>query len=219
MVRITDTSAPMPAAFAVLGFSSLHTRNKTRPTTGMQHPKRPHKKPPLSFGFPPYRRIFCLPYDFLPFSQYYPDFLLNRQDTFALSFLPTATVLPLLLLCGHRSTGSQHQENCHNSPCKPIIVKIHASIDDPHLQSHRGMEIPCNKSRHDSEFSRNRRSVVERRRARMGDGSLIFHFLVKLARYTPNITGAIFRICFPVELKPTIVRIPQIVARSYLRLP
>ena len=39
----------------------------------------------------------------------------------------------------------------------------------------------------------------------------MFHVLVKLARYTPIITGAMFLRCFPVAPKPTTVKIPQMV--------
>ena len=38
----TLTKAPIPAAFEFLGLVSLYTKNKTSPTTGIQHPKIPH---------------------------------------------------------------------------------------------------------------------------------------------------------------------------------
>ena len=52
---------------------------------------------------------------------------------------------------------------------------------------------------------------MEKRNANIGDGSLIFHRLVSPARYTPAMMGNILRMCFPVELNPTIVKIPPIV--------
>lgn len=45
---MTLTNAPIPAALAVFGFVSFHTRNKTRPTIGIQQPNNPQRKPPLS---------------------------------------------------------------------------------------------------------------------------------------------------------------------------
>ena len=45
----------------------------------------------------------------------------------------------------------------------------------------------------------------------MGDGSLMCHSLVRLAANTPNMMGKILRICFPVALKPTMVKMPPMV--------
>lgn len=44
----TPTKAPIPAALAVFGLLSFHTKKRISPTTGMQHPNRPQPKPPLS---------------------------------------------------------------------------------------------------------------------------------------------------------------------------
>lgn len=44
----TDTRAPIPAAFAVLGLESFHTSQRIKPTTGIQHPKIPYPTPPSS---------------------------------------------------------------------------------------------------------------------------------------------------------------------------
>jgi hypothetical protein len=44
----TLTKAPIPAAFEFLGLVSLYTKNKTSPTTGIQHPKIPHPILPVS---------------------------------------------------------------------------------------------------------------------------------------------------------------------------
>ena len=41
-------------------------------------------------------------------------------------------------------------------------------------------------------------SVVENKSARIGDGELMVQCFVKLAKSTPNMIGAMFRICFPV---------------------
>ena len=53
--------------------------------------------------------------------------------------------------------------------------------------------------------------MVENKSARIGDGALMVQCFVKLARRTPNMIGAMFRICFPVAEKPMIVKIPPIV--------
>ena len=44
-----------------------------------------------------------------------------------------------------------------------------------------------------------------------GAGSVITHSFIAEAIKTPNITGAIFLICFPVAEKPTIVNIEPII--------
>ena len=54
-------------------------------------------------------------------------------------------------------------------------------------------------------------SVVENKSASIGDGELMVQRFVKLAKRTPNMIGAMFRICFPVAENPTIVKIPPIV--------
>lgn len=48
MISPTLTSAPIPDALEVLGFESFQTKNKTNPTNGIQNPKSPQPKPPLS---------------------------------------------------------------------------------------------------------------------------------------------------------------------------
>lgn len=48
MERMTDTNAPTPADFAVLGLESFQTRYNTSPATGTQHPNNPQPNPPLS---------------------------------------------------------------------------------------------------------------------------------------------------------------------------
>lgn len=40
-IHTTATNAPIPADFAVLGLESFQTKNRIRPTIGMQHPSRP----------------------------------------------------------------------------------------------------------------------------------------------------------------------------------
>lgn len=47
-IAATATKAPMPAAFAHFGFVSFQTKNKIKPTMGMQQPKIPQPRSPVS---------------------------------------------------------------------------------------------------------------------------------------------------------------------------
>lgn len=49
-VEMTDASAPIPACFALTGFSDFQTRKRMRPTIGKKNPSTAHPNEPVSAG-------------------------------------------------------------------------------------------------------------------------------------------------------------------------
>lgn len=49
-LMMTETSAPIPACFALTGFSVFQMRNRMSPTRGMKNPNTAHPNDPVSAG-------------------------------------------------------------------------------------------------------------------------------------------------------------------------
>ena len=49
-VEMTDANAPIPACFALTGFSDFQTRKRMRPTIGKKNPNTAHPNDPVSAG-------------------------------------------------------------------------------------------------------------------------------------------------------------------------
>lgn len=49
-LMMTDTSAPIPACFALTGFSVFQMRNRMSPTIGKKNPNTAHPNDPVSAG-------------------------------------------------------------------------------------------------------------------------------------------------------------------------
>ena len=57
----------------------------------------------------------------------------------------------------HYRLNNRNQENCHNSSCKSIVIQVHSTVNNAHIQRYRRVKEACENSRKDTELPGNRR--------------------------------------------------------------